>query len=103
MLKISPFRRSKKILSAQTLAEAIRGCDTYAQSKVLPGQVALGCVSRETRVHYELTIYLSQTFAQRKVAMGACLGVAADVRHEALEDAEGPHYRGRPEREASPG
>lgn len=42
MLKISPYRRSKKILSAQTLAEAIRDCDTYAQSKVLPGQVALG-------------------------------------------------------------
>ncbi|CDO71637.1 hypothetical protein BN946_scf184911.g107 [Trametes cinnabarina] len=42
ILKISPFRKSKKILSAGTLAEAIRGCDTYAQTKVLSGSVALG-------------------------------------------------------------
>ncbi|RPD82473.1 P-loop containing nucleoside triphosphate hydrolase protein [Lentinus tigrinus ALCF2SS1-7] len=42
MLKISPFRRSKKILTATTLADAIRGCDTYAQKEVLPGQVGLG-------------------------------------------------------------
>ncbi|KAI0361525.1 P-loop containing nucleoside triphosphate hydrolase protein [Trametes cingulata] len=42
MLKISPFRRSKQILSAKSLAEAIRGCDTYAQNKVLRGSVALG-------------------------------------------------------------
>ncbi|KAI8990514.1 P-loop containing nucleoside triphosphate hydrolase protein [Trametes punicea] len=42
ILKISPFRKSKKIISAGTLAEAIRGCDTYAQTKVLSGNVALG-------------------------------------------------------------
>ena len=45
ILKISPFRKSKKILSAATLAEAIRGCDTYAQNKIVPGNVGLGYVT----------------------------------------------------------
>ncbi|TFK93509.1 P-loop containing nucleoside triphosphate hydrolase protein [Polyporus arcularius HHB13444] len=42
VLKISPFRRNKKILTATTLADAIRGCDTYAQKEVLPGLVGHG-------------------------------------------------------------
>ena len=35
MLKISPHGRSKLILRARTLQEAIRGCDLYAANKVL--------------------------------------------------------------------
>ncbi|KAI0669814.1 P-loop containing nucleoside triphosphate hydrolase protein [Trametes maxima] len=42
MLKISPFRRSQKILSAKTLADTIRGCDTYAEKKILKGSMARG-------------------------------------------------------------
>ncbi len=42
MLGISPFRRNKKILTAATLADAIRGCDTYAQKWVVPGMMAVG-------------------------------------------------------------
>ncbi|KAI0651935.1 P-loop containing nucleoside triphosphate hydrolase protein [Trametes meyenii] len=42
MLKISPFRRSQKILSAGTLADAVRGCDTYAEKKILKGSAARG-------------------------------------------------------------
>ena len=41
MLKISPYRRSKQIVEAATLADAIHGCDTYAL-KVVPGKLALG-------------------------------------------------------------
>lgn len=52
MLKISPFRRSKKILTAKTLPDAIRGCDTYAQREVLPGQVGLGLL-RTARWRWE--------------------------------------------------
>ncbi|KAI0735086.1 P-loop containing nucleoside triphosphate hydrolase protein [Earliella scabrosa] len=42
MLKISPFRRNKKILTAATLADAVRGCDTYATKEVLQGTIGLG-------------------------------------------------------------
>ena len=42
MLKISPFRRNKKILTATTLADAVRGCDTYATKEVLQGTIGLG-------------------------------------------------------------
>ncbi|KAI0801180.1 P-loop containing nucleoside triphosphate hydrolase protein [Fomes fomentarius] len=42
MLGISPFRRNKKILTAATLADAIRGSDTYAQKEVVPGTMAVG-------------------------------------------------------------
>ncbi|KAL1951850.1 hypothetical protein VTO73DRAFT_999 [Trametes versicolor] len=71
MLKISPFRRSKKILSAQTLAEAIRGCDTYAQSKVLPGQVALGLL-RSAKWRWEPAsesqrMFVSKRWKTRKI------------------------------------
>ena len=44
LLKISPYRKGKEILVATDLPSAIRGCDTYARTKVLTGNVALGCV-----------------------------------------------------------
>lgn len=44
MLKVSPYQRSRKILSANTLAEAVRGCDTFANTMVLKGPQAAGYV-----------------------------------------------------------
>ncbi|TCD69925.1 hypothetical protein EIP91_005749 [Steccherinum ochraceum] len=41
ILKISPYRQSQRILTANTLAEAVRGCDTYA-TKVVPGPLGRG-------------------------------------------------------------
>ncbi|THH34038.1 hypothetical protein EUX98_g144 [Antrodiella citrinella] len=41
ILKISPFRRSQQILTAGNLAEAVKGCDTYAK-KVVPSPLSLG-------------------------------------------------------------
>jgi len=41
-LKISPFQRSRKVLTASSLADAVRGCDTYAKTKAVPGPMALG-------------------------------------------------------------
>ncbi|KAM5529998.1 hypothetical protein V8D89_016337 [Ganoderma adspersum] len=52
VLKISPYRKSKKILTAATLAGAIRGCDTYAQKEILPGGVSRG-LSRNARWRWE--------------------------------------------------
>lgn len=52
ILKISPYRKSKKILTAATLADAIRGCDTYAQKEVLPGKVSRG-LSRNANWRWE--------------------------------------------------
>jgi ATP-dependent helicase IRC3 len=40
--KMSPFMRSRKILTAANLSDAVRGCDTYAKTKVVFGQMALG-------------------------------------------------------------
>ncbi|GLB36102.1 putative type III restriction enzyme, res subunit [Lyophyllum shimeji] len=36
-LSLSPFMRSRRILSADTLSAAIRGCDTYVASKIARG------------------------------------------------------------------
>ncbi|EGO03145.1 hypothetical protein SERLA73DRAFT_101266 [Serpula lacrymans var. lacrymans S7.3] len=41
-LKLSPYLRSRTILTAQDLSGAIRGCDTYAVQKVIRGPLALG-------------------------------------------------------------
>jgi hypothetical protein len=43
-LKISPFRRNRHILTAMTLGDAVRGCDTYARTKVVPGPLVSGYV-----------------------------------------------------------
>jgi len=40
-LKISRFQTNRKILDANSLAEAVRGCDTYASRKVLKGPLSL--------------------------------------------------------------
>lgn len=40
--KVSPFMRKRLIMTAETLGDAIRGCDTYAAQKVLRGSLALG-------------------------------------------------------------
>ena len=42
--KFAPFQRKKHILDAENIAEAVRGCDTYATQKVLEGHVAKGYV-----------------------------------------------------------
>ena len=34
---LSPFMRSRKVLSAKTLDDALRGCDTYISSKIAKG------------------------------------------------------------------
>ncbi|KAG6842252.1 hypothetical protein C0991_000222 [Blastosporella zonata] len=36
-LKVSPYLRSRHILSAETLGDAIRGCDTYVTNKIAQG------------------------------------------------------------------
>ncbi|KAJ7706233.1 P-loop containing nucleoside triphosphate hydrolase protein [Mycena rosella] len=41
-LKIAPFMRSRRILEAQNLSDAVRGCDTYVKAKVVFGPMALG-------------------------------------------------------------
>ncbi|GJE87676.1 DEAD/DEAH box helicase [Phanerochaete sordida] len=42
LLKISPFQRSRKVLSARTLQDAIQGCDNYAKSNLLKGPLVAG-------------------------------------------------------------
>ncbi|KAF8577888.1 P-loop containing nucleoside triphosphate hydrolase protein [Ramaria rubella] len=40
--RFNPYRRSRRILTAQNLGDAIRGCDTYAKEKVVFGPLAMG-------------------------------------------------------------
>lgn len=44
-MKISPYQRSRRVLTANTLADAVRGCDTYAAMKVVQGVMARGYTS----------------------------------------------------------
>lgn len=46
MLKISPFQKARHILHATNLADAIRGCDFYAKTKVVQGPIVAGYVTR---------------------------------------------------------
>ncbi|KIJ68505.1 hypothetical protein HYDPIDRAFT_106705 [Hydnomerulius pinastri MD-312] len=41
-LKISPFMRKRLVTTAESLADAVKGCDTYVSKKVLRGSMALG-------------------------------------------------------------
>uniref|UniRef100_A0A0W0F5M0 P-loop containing nucleoside triphosphate hydrolase protein n=1 Tax=Moniliophthora roreri TaxID=221103 RepID=A0A0W0F5M0_MONRR len=41
-LKVSPYLRTRNVLTAQSLEDAVKGCDTYAKSKVVRGPMALG-------------------------------------------------------------
>ncbi|KAH7925214.1 P-loop containing nucleoside triphosphate hydrolase protein [Leucogyrophana mollusca] len=40
--KLSPYMRSRQVLTAQSVSDAVKGCDTYASQKVLRGPLALG-------------------------------------------------------------
>ena len=41
-LKVPPWQRTKKVLDATTLNDAIRGSDTYVKAKILPGPLIAG-------------------------------------------------------------
>ncbi|KAI0281581.1 P-loop containing nucleoside triphosphate hydrolase protein [Russula aff. rugulosa BPL654] len=47
-LKISKFRTNRKILDASSLADALRGCDTYVSKNVLKGRSSLAQVLLHT-------------------------------------------------------
>ncbi|KAH9950401.1 P-loop containing nucleoside triphosphate hydrolase protein [Amylocystis lapponica] len=64
-LKISPYRRSIRILRAQTLVEAIRGCDTYATSKVVQGHMATALL-RTARWRKEPATDGQKTFVKKR-------------------------------------
>ncbi|KAI1788749.1 P-loop containing nucleoside triphosphate hydrolase protein [Ganoderma leucocontextum] len=91
ILKISPFRRSKKILTAATLADAIRGCDTYAQKEVLPGGVSRG-LSRNARWRWEPASETQKKFVlkawkgRKVVATPDGLGRAMHATEEGLRE-----------------
>jgi len=40
--KMSPFMRSRQVMTAMSLSDAVKGCDTYAETKVVFGRMALG-------------------------------------------------------------
>ncbi|KAI0322660.1 P-loop containing nucleoside triphosphate hydrolase protein [Amylostereum chailletii] len=41
-LKLSPFQHKRHVMDAETLPDAVRGCDTYALAKILKGPTAVG-------------------------------------------------------------
>ncbi|KAF5384896.1 hypothetical protein D9615_001480 [Tricholomella constricta] len=48
-LSLSPFMRSRRILSAETLSDAIRGCDTYVVNKIARGSMLSAGLLRSAR------------------------------------------------------
>jgi ATP-dependent helicase IRC3 len=42
--KLPMFMRRRNILQAPTLAEVVKGCDTYVQNKILKGNMINGYV-----------------------------------------------------------
>ncbi|TFK41214.1 P-loop containing nucleoside triphosphate hydrolase protein [Crucibulum laeve] len=41
-MNVIPYMRSRKVLTARTVEDAVRGCDTYVASKIVPGPMAMG-------------------------------------------------------------
>lgn len=41
----SPYLTLRRVLTAATLADAVRGADNYAAAKACPGNMAAGCVA----------------------------------------------------------
>lgn len=39
---LSPFMRSRKVLTAENLSDAVRGCDTYVINNVVRGPMSIG-------------------------------------------------------------
>ncbi|KAI0825051.1 P-loop containing nucleoside triphosphate hydrolase protein [Trametes gibbosa] len=83
MLKISPFRRSKRILSAEKLAEAIRGCDTYVQNKVLPGKLAVG-LRRTSKWRWEPATEAQKQFVLKRWKARKALASLDDYSRKVL-------------------
>ncbi|KAH9858111.1 P-loop containing nucleoside triphosphate hydrolase protein [Lenzites betulinus] len=83
ILKISPFRKCKRLLSAETLAEAIRGCDTYAHSKVLPGKLALG-LRRTAKWRWEPATEAQKQFVSKRWKARKVLSSADDHTRKVL-------------------
>ncbi|KAG5724657.1 putative ATP-dependent helicase IRC3 [Termitomyces sp. T112] len=49
LLKLSPLLRRRHILSAETLSDAIRGCDTYVANKIARGPILSAGLLRSAR------------------------------------------------------
>ena len=64
LLKISPYRRSQEILKAARLADAVRGCDTYARD-VVKGNLVLGLL-RTARWRMEPATPAQRNFILKK-------------------------------------
>ncbi|KAI0932110.1 hypothetical protein AcW1_000677 [Taiwanofungus camphoratus] len=65
MLKISPFQKSRQILKAPSLVEAIRGGDTYATTKIVKGSLSKG-LSRVARWRHEPATDNQKKFIEKR-------------------------------------
>ncbi|KAF8140306.1 P-loop containing nucleoside triphosphate hydrolase protein [Boletus edulis] len=64
-LKVSPFMRKRLVSTADTLSDALKGCDTYARQKVLRGPLALGLL-RSARWRQAPATENQKTFINRR-------------------------------------
>jgi len=64
-LKVSPFMRKRLISTADTLSDALKGCDTYAVKKVLRGPLALGLL-RSARWRHAPATESQKTFINKR-------------------------------------
>ncbi|KAF9044602.1 P-loop containing nucleoside triphosphate hydrolase protein [Hymenopellis radicata] len=78
-LKVSPFMRSRKVLTALHLDEAIRGCDTYALNKVVHGPMALGLL-RSAKWRHAPASDSQKAFITKRWKVDSELGDSVTVR-----------------------
>ncbi|KAG6381131.1 P-loop containing nucleoside triphosphate hydrolase protein [Boletus reticuloceps] len=64
-LKVSPFMRKRLVSTADTLSDALKGCDTYARQKVLRGPLVLGLL-RSARWRQAPATESQKTFINRR-------------------------------------
>jgi ATP-dependent helicase IRC3 len=80
------MQRARPVLDADSLEDAIRGCDQYAKQKVLVGPQAMGCVPRHASLRARpLKVASIQATDERQVAQGPRDAFAEGLHPQAVE------------------
>ncbi|KAF9496149.1 P-loop containing nucleoside triphosphate hydrolase protein [Pleurotus eryngii] len=87
--KLSPFFRSRKIVTAPTLSAAVRACDTYARTKVIHGPMVQGLLRtakwRKTLATDSQKSIIAKRW-QKRPASGGLLDGKTNPKHTTLEE-----------------
>ncbi|KAI0348569.1 P-loop containing nucleoside triphosphate hydrolase protein [Trametopsis cervina] len=80
-LKLSPFQRSKKVLDATNLEDAIKGSDIYASTQVLVGHAAMGMARHASWRHEPATANQKELVRKRWYKLDGGVDRSEDLAH----------------------